>query len=237
MCGRFTLTTEGPADLQAAFPNFAFPAQLKPRFNIAPTQPVLALPNDGKLVADYFTWGLIPVWAKDPSIGSRLINARAETLAEKSSFRGAYKYKRCLVFADGFYEWKAQTGSKLKIPYHIRLTSGQPFVFAGLWDEWQSPDGSQIKSCTIITCEPNALMVTLHTRMPVILPASVYTAWLDPSPQKPETLQNLLTPYPAAEMTAHPVSTLVNSPFNDRPELIAPIPANKTSRDPQKDYS
>jgi putative SOS response-associated peptidase YedK len=236
MCGRFTLTVD-PADLQAAFPNFSFPAQSGPRFNIAPTQPVMVLPNDGKLSADYYIWGLIPMWAKDPSIGSRLINARAETLAEKSSFRGAYKYKRCLVFADGFYEWKVQTGSKLKIPYHIRLTSGQPFAFAGLWDEWLSPDGSQVKSCTIITTEPNALMTTLHNRMPVILPASAYSQWLDPSPQKPETLQGLLTQYPAAEMTAHPVSTLVNSPANDRPELIMPLPADKSSRDPQSDFS
>ena len=116
MCGRFTLTVD-PADLQAAFPQFNFPTQGARRFNIAPSQPVLALPNDGKAAADYFVWGLIPMWAKDPTIGSRLINARAETLAEKSSFRGAYKYKRCLVFADGFYEWKAQPGAMIKIPY------------------------------------------------------------------------------------------------------------------------
>ena len=236
MCGRFTLTVD-PADLQAAFPDFTFPVQQKPRFNIAPTQPVLVLPNDGKFSADYFIWGLIPVWAKEPSIGSRLINARAETLAEKSSFRGAYKYKRCLVLADGFYEWKTQTGSKLKIPYHIRLTSGQPFAFAGLWDEWHSPDGSQVKSCTIITTEPNALMTTLHNRMPVILPPSAYAEWLDPAPQKPELLQKLLTQYPSGEMTAHPVSPLVNSPANDRPELILPVPADKSSRDPQRDFS
>ena len=236
MCGRFTLTVD-PADLQAAFPNFTFPAQFSPRYNIAPTQPVLVLPNDGKLTADYYIWGLIPVWAKDHSIGSRLINARAETLAEKSSFRGAYKYKRCLVLADGFYEWKTQPGSKLKIPYLIRLSSGQPLAFAGLWDEWLSPDGSQIKSCTIITTEPNALMASLHNRMPVILPASAYDQWLDPAPQKPEALQALLTQYPSDEMTAHPVSTLVNSPANDRPELILPIPLDKTTRDLKRDFS
>lgn len=236
MCGRFTLTVD-PADLQAAFPNFDFPEQITKRFNIAPTQPVLVLPNDGKSTADYFTWGLIPMWAKDPSIGSRLINARAETLAEKSAFRGAYKYKRCLIFANGFYEWKAQAGSKSKIPYFIHLKSGQPFAFAGLWDEWNSPEGSQIKSCTIITTEPNALMATLHNRMPVILPSAALPAWLDPAPQKPESLNNLLVQFPAEEMTAHPVSTLVNSPANDRPELITPLPADKSSRDPQKDFS
>jgi putative SOS response-associated peptidase YedK len=236
MCGRFTLSVD-PADLQTAFPNFMFPGEYKPRYNIAPTQPVLVLPNDGKQTADYYIWGLIPVWSKDASIGSRLINARAETLAEKSSFRGAYKYKRCLIFSDGFYEWKAQPGSKLKIPYHIRLASGQPFTFAGLWDEWLSPDGSQIKSCAIITTEPNELMSTLHTRMPVILPDSAYAEWLDPAPQKPETLQHLLAPYPSAGMNAHTVTTLVNSPANDRPELIAPIPADKSSRDPKRDFS
>ncbi len=236
MCGRFTLSVN-PTDLQAAFPDFSMPAGIQPRYNIAPSQPVLVLPNNSQRTADYYVWGLIPVWAKDPSIGSHLINARAETLAEKSSFRGAYKYKRCLIFSDGFYEWKAQSGSKLKIPYHIRLASSQPFAFAGLWDEWLSPDGSQIKSCAIITTEPNALMSSLHTRMPVILQPEAYAEWLDPSPQKPETLQHLLVPYPAEHMTAHPVSTLVNSPANDRPELLAPIPADKTTRDPKKDFS
>lgn len=245
MCGRFTLTVD-PASLQAVFPEFAFPEQSHKnwdlsrsvrRFNIAPSQPVLVLPNDGKSTADYFIWGLIPMWAKDASIGSRLINARAETLAEKSSFRGSYKYKRCLVFADGFYEWKSQLGAKTKIPYYIQLKSGKPFAFAGLWDEWLSPDGSQVKSCTVITTEPNALMTTLHHRMPVILPPKDYAQWLDSAPQKPEGLQHLLAQYPAGEMTAHPVSTLVNSPANDRPELVQPIPADKTSRDPQKDFS
>src|SRR5512133_1261386 len=237
MCGRYTLTVD-PNDLKAAFPEYSFPEQSAPRFNIAPTQPILALPNDGKNRADYYTWGLIPVWAKDPSIGSRLINARAETLAEKSSFRGAYKYKRCVIFADGFYEWKTQPGTKVKVPHFIRLKSGEPFAFAGLWDEWNSPDGSQIKSCTIITTEPNELMSTLHNRMPVILPREAYESWLDINPQKPETLQKLLAPYPAAEMTAYPVSTLVNSPANDRAELLAPAPADTTtSRDPKKDFS
>lgn len=236
MCGRFTLAVD-PADLQAAFPNFDFPEKTSHRYNIAPTQPVLVIPNDGKSAADYFVWGLIPMWAKDPSIGSRLINARAETLAEKSAFRGAYKYKRCLVLADGFYEWKSQAGSKLKVPYYIHLKTGKPFAFAGLWDEWHSPDGSQVKSCTIITTEPNALMSTLHNRMPVILPPGAYSAWLDPAPQKPEALHDLLTQYPAVEMTAHPVSTQVNSLAVDRPELIAPLPGDTSSRDPMKDFS
>ncbi len=222
MCGRFTLI-DILNILQASFPECTFPQQFAPRYNIAPTQPILAVPNDGTGKADFFAWGLIPSWAKDPVIGSRLINARAETLAEKPSFRSAYKYRRCLVFADGFFEWQIQPGSKSRIPYFIRLKSGQPFAFAGLWERWQSPDGSEIKSATIITTSPNELTAPLHDRMPVILPKAAYKQWLDPSLQQPADLQNLLIPYPATEMEAYPVSSLVNSPNNDKPEVIAAV--------------
>jgi putative SOS response-associated peptidase YedK len=221
MCGRFTLTVD-PSDLQEAFADFTFPAKFAPRFNIAPSQPVLAIPNDAKQKADFFVWGLIPSWAKDPTMGQRLINARGETLAEKPSFRGALKYKRCLILADGFYEWKSQPGTKTKIPHFIFLKSRQPFAFAGLWDEWHSPEGGSIRSATIITIEPNELMAPIHNRMPVILPPSAYEQWLDPAPQTPDRLLPLLKPFPAAEMTAHSVSTLVNSPANDRAELVVP---------------
>ena len=221
MCGRFILTVE-PADLQAAFPEFSFPTQAAPRYNIAPTQPVLVVPNDGSNQADFFTWGLIPSWAKDATIGSRLINARAETLAEKPSFRSAYKYHRCLIFANGFYEWQPQPGSKIKLPHLIRLKSGQPFAFAGLWEHWQSPDGSEIKSTTIITTAPNELMARIHDRMPVILSHEAFPQWLDPQPLFPVDLNSLLVPYPSKEMEAFPVSTLVNSPANDRPEVLLP---------------
>ena len=221
MCGRFTLTVD-PADLQDAFPEFTFPGQFAARFNIAPTQPVLVIPNDSAGRADFFVWGLIPSWAKDPSIGAHMINARAETLAEKPSFRSAYRYRRCLILADGFYEWQAQVGSKVKIPHYIRLKSGRPFAFAGLWGDWHAPDGSQIKSATIITTQPNELIARLHNRMPVILPPDTYARWLDPAPRQPANLQGLLAPYPAEAMSAHPVSTLVNSPANDLPECIAP---------------
>lgn len=222
MCGRFTLTVD-PAQFQDAFPGFLFPAKFAPRYNIAPSQPVLAIPNDERNAADFFIWGLIPMWAKDPSIGARLINARSETLAEKPSFRGSFKHKRCLILADGFYEWKTAAGKKAKTPYYIHLTDRRPFAFAGLWDSWESPDGSSLKTCTIITTQPNELMASLHDRMPVILHPRDYTKWLDPSPQTPESLLPLLKPYPADAMTAYPVSTLVNKPGNDSPELIVPV--------------
>ena len=221
MCGRFALTVD-PSDLQEAFPEFSFPAQAAPRFNIAPSQPILAVPNDGTNKADFFVWGLIPSWAKDPAIGGRLINARAETLAEKPAFRSAYKYHRCLIFADGFFEWQAQPGEKSKVPHFIRLKSGKPFAFAGLWEHWQSPDGSEVKSATIITTEPNELMTPIHNRMPVILPEEACAQWIDPSPQPSSRFQSLLIPYPIGELEAFPVSTLVNSPGNDRPEVLTP---------------
>lgn len=222
MCGRFTLTVD-PAELKDTFRDYDFPAQFAPRFNIAPSQPILAIPNDGQNRADFFVWGLIPSWAKDPSIGNRLINARGETLAEKPSFRGGYKYKRCLILADGFYEWQSRPGTKVKVPHFIHLKDRQPFAFAGLWDEWNSPDGSQIRSCTIVTTEPNELMAPIHNRMPVILPPDAYAQWLDPAARTPDSLQPLLKPFPAGEMAAYPVSTLVNDPKNDRVENVVPV--------------
>ena len=221
MCGRFTLTID-PAGLQDAFRNYTFPARFAPRYNIAPSQPVLAIANDGQDKADFFVWGLIPSWAKDPAIGNRLINARGETIAEKPSFRGGFKYKRCLILADGFYEWKAQPGIKTRMPYYIHMKDRRPFAFAGLWDVWNSPDGSQIKSCTIITTSPNELMQTIHNRMPVILHPTDYAQWLDTAPRTPESLLPLIRPFPAEKMSVYPVSTLVNKPDNDRAELVLP---------------
>jgi putative SOS response-associated peptidase YedK len=223
MCGRFTLTVD-PSDLQDAFGEFTFPNQFAPRFNIAPTQPVLAIPNDGKNKADFFLWGLIPSWAKDPSIANKLINARGETIAEKPSFRGGFKYKRCLILADGFYEWKSEPAAKIKTPYFIHMKDRKPFAFAGLWDEWQSSNGDALRTCTIITTGPNDLMRPLHNRMPVILQPRDYVDWLDPAPRAPESLLPLIKSYPADNMSAYTVSTLVNSPGNDRAELL--VPAN-----------
>jgi len=219
MCGRFTLAAD-PSELTDEFQGIQFPADFAPRYNIAPSQPVLAIRNDGSHKADFLAWGLVPSWAKDASIGSRLINARGETLAEKPAFRGAYKYKRCLIPADGFYEWRAGGPKKTKTPYVIRMKSSRPFAFAGLWDEWHSPDGSVLCSCTIITTNPNDLMAPIHNRMPVILRHQDYDQWLDRSPRAAEGLNSLLRPFPAELLDAYPVSTLVNSPANDSPECI-----------------
>ena len=221
MCGRFTLTVD-PGQLQDAFPWVEFPEDISQRFNIAPSQPVAVIPNDGLNRVDFFNWGLIPFWAKDPKIGNRMINARAETIAEKPSFRGSFKYKRCLVLADGFYEWRKEPGSKTKTPMYLRLKDRKPFAFAGLWDNWHAKDGSEIRTCTIITTEPNLLVKDIHNRMPVILPKNVYQDWLQEGENDQSQLQSFLKPYPAEQMEAFPVSRYVNSPQNDSPECILP---------------
>jgi putative SOS response-associated peptidase YedK len=221
MCGRFTLTVN-TSRLQETFPDLEIPEGIQPRYNISPSQPVAVVPNDGKNRLDFFTWGLIPSWAKDPSIGNRLINARAETLMEKPSFRTAFRRRRCLVLADGFYEWHQEPDRRGKTPMHIKLNDGRPFAFAGLWESWNSPDGSLILSTTIVTTQPNELMENIHNRMPVILPQSAHELWLTQGEVDPVDLISLLQPYPAEEMTAYPVSTLVNDPKNELPEVILP---------------
>lgn len=223
MCGRFTLWLQF-GDLVKAFPDFEFAEALAPRYNIAPTQSVAAVPNDGTHRVGLFHWGLVPFWAKDPAIGSRMINARSETAAEKPAFRAAYRRRRCLILADGFYEWRAEPGSRTKTPMYIRLASGEPFAFAGLWELWR-PDETPLLSCTILTTEPNSLMAPIHDRMPVILPRRAYDRWLDPNEVRTGALQDLLVPYPAEEMMAYPVSRLVNSPSNDTPALIETVAA------------
>ena len=221
MCGRFTLTVD-PADLREAFPGLTFPENMVPRYNVAPSQPVAAVANNGKNAVEFFKWGLVPGWAKDVSIGNRMINARAESLAEKPSFRTAYKRRRCLVLADGFYEWQLTPGSKAKTPMFIKLKSGEPFAFAGLWEAWHLDQADALLSCTIITTTPNALMEKIHNRMPVILKPEAYPVWLDPSEQTPDKLDKLLKPYPASQMAAFAVSRLVNDPKNDSPDCINP---------------
>ena len=220
MCGRFSLSTA--IDLLAEhFEITEMPENFMKRYNIAPTQPVVVISTHPERRLDFFRWGLIPSWAKDPSIGNRIINARAETIAEKPSFKRSFKKRRCLILADGFFEWKKE--GKVKMPIHIRLKSKEPFAFAGLWDIWHSPDGEVIPSCTIITCEPNSLLKKFHHRMPVILTPDSYDAWLDHKIEDTDELLKLLKPYSAKSMEAFEVSTVVNSPARDLPECILPI--------------
>lgn len=222
MCGRFTLTLD-PAQLREAFPWLFISDDLKPRFNIAPTQPVAVIPNTNESILEQYIWGLIPSWSKDPSIGSRLINARAETLAEKPAFRSSFKRRRCLILADGFFEWRLDANGKSKTPYYISMKSRKVFGMAGLWDLWRNPEGSEIRSCTIITTSPNELILPLHNRMPVILSPEKYPDWLEPNDKASDQFLKMLSPFPASEMIAYPVSKLVNAPENDIPECIKPV--------------
>ena len=223
MCGRFTLTSPDQ-DLAVQFNLPAIPS-LEPRYNIAPTQLVAAVRETrdgaGRELA-MLRWGLIPFWAKDPAIGSRMINARSETAAEKPAFRAAFRRRRCLVLADGFYEWQKQNGSKQ--PYYIRLREGKTFAIAGLWEHWEGPDGDIIQSCTLLTTPPNELLRPLHDRMPVILHPDRYDLWLDRSVDQPEVLQPLLRPFAEEPMDAYPVSRWVNRPGNEGPQCIEPLP-------------
>ncbi|WP_138498841.1 SOS response-associated peptidase [Nostoc sp. PA-18-2419] len=222
MCGRFTLNQSAEA-LAKVFDVQQLP-DLPTGYNIAPTQivaTVLQNPESKKREFQQLHWGLIPSWAKDPGMGAKLINARAETVAEKPAFRSAFKHRRCLVLADGFYEWQRQQGKKQ--PFYFRLQDGQPFGFAGLWEKWHSPANEEIISCTILTTAANELLQSIHERMPVILEPQDYELWLDSQQQTPQTLQQLLRPYPAPAMTAYPVSTLVNNSRHHSPECIKPI--------------
>jgi len=221
MCGRFTLTVDAH-QIREAFPWISVPENVQPRYNIAPSQPIAVVPNDRNNELDYFVWGLVPSWAKDPNIGNRMINARGETVEEKPSFRAAFRRRRCLILADGFYEWKKEEGQKAKTPFYIRMKNNKPFAFAGLWENWHAPDGSHILSCTIITTQPNELLQEIHNRMPIILPEREYKNWLQPDEALVTELKPLLIPYPSEEMTAYPVSRLVNNPANESPSCIQP---------------
>ena len=222
MCGRFTQTAS-PEVLAQQF-NITDPPLFTPRYNIAPSQPIAAIRIDPDTTTRRLVmlrWGLIPSWAKDPKIGNQCINAKAETVAEKPSFRSAFKKRRCLVVATGFYEW--QMHGRTKQPMWIGLRSKQPFAFAGLWEHWKPAEGEPLGTCTIITTEPNDLMAPIHNRMPVILAPSSYDQWLDPAFQNIETLTGLLRPYSSEELTAYPVSTLVNNPRHDDPQCLESV--------------
>ena len=216
MCGRYSLIlTIG--ELQNRFEFDGERLGYVPTSNIASTQNVLTVVGGESRRGGYMRWGLIPSWAKDKSIGSRMINARAETVAEKPSFRSALRRRRCLVLADGFYEW--QRVGKSKKPMRVVMRSEEPFAFAGLWETWRDPEGTVIPSCTIITTTPNDLLRLIHNRMPVILPREIEDFWLDDSVDDPAALTSVLIPYPADAMEAYEVSSLVNSVANKGPEL------------------
>jgi putative SOS response-associated peptidase YedK len=218
MCGRYLLTS--PVDLLRQVFRFMERPNLGPRYNIAPTQdvPVVRLTREGdRRELKMMRWGLVPYWADDLKIGNRLINARAETIARAPAFREAYQRRRCLVPADGFYEWRKE--GKQKQPLLIRRKDRAPFAFAGLWERWQQPDGQVLRSCTIVTCPPNALVAEIHNRMPVILGPDAWERWLDPAAGDG---RELLGPCPADWLDAVAVSPRVNSPANDDPECLAP---------------
>jgi putative SOS response-associated peptidase YedK len=223
MCGRFTLTQS--AEVIAERFDLDEVPRFVPGYNIAPTQPVPVLRTikATKRQFDYLYWGLIPSWSKDPTIGARLINARSETVTEKPAFRTAFKRRRCLILADGSYEWQ-KTGSK-KQPYYFHLTDHRLFGFAGLWEHWHSPTGDEIESCTILTTAANDSMRPIHDRMPIILQPQDYELWLDPAMQTSERLLPLLQPYADTEIQHYPVSTKVNSPQNDSPDCVMPLEA------------
>lgn len=218
MCGRYARFT--PAELYAQLFAAEALATLEPRYNVAPSQPVLAARASagGKRELVTLQWGLIPFWAKEPKTGYSTINARAETVATKPAFRQPFRKRRCLIAADGFYEWKRTEGRKQ--PYYIQLHQGEPFAFAGLWDRWER-EGKSIESCTIIVTQANSLVATIHDRMPVILAKEDYATWLDSQVEDPGVLSPLLRPYPAEAMIAAAVGLAVNNPRNDGPALLS----------------
>lgn len=219
MCGRYALYAE-ERKLRRRF-GAEPPADLHPRYNVAPTQTVPILRREGEERRfAWARWGLVPFWAKTIDTGYSTINARAETVADKPSYRSAFRHRRCLVPADGFYEWQAKAGTKVKQPWFIALKDREPMALAGLWERWTSPEGETLESFCIIVTVANDLMHPIHDRMPVILAPEQWDQWLDPAFPTPFSLLALLLPFPAEAMTAWPVGTLVNSPRHDRPECL-----------------
>lgn len=220
MCGRFARISS--VDTFARLFDARGMGGLTPSYNIAPGRALLLARNTpaGKRELVTLYWGLVPHWSKGPDPRYALINARADAVAAKPAYRDAFRRQRCLIAADGFYEWR--TAGKIKQPYFVRLRGGQPFAFAGLWDHWETEDLPPIDSCTIITCDANPLVADIHDRMPVILPPRLYDAWMEPEAKNARALTELLKPYPALLMEAYPVSPAVNSPKNDSEALIRP---------------
>ncbi len=219
MCGRFSFSPLAKI-IEDRFDIKVDPTQYKPRYNCAPSQYLSVISNIDPGELSFYRWGLIPFWAKDKNIGNKMINAKAETITEKASFKNSFKRKRCLVLSDGFYEWK-KINPKEKVPYRIKMKDDSLFAMAGLWDSWKNGEGELINSFTIITTSPNELMENIHLRMPVILEKKDEKTWINESDV--EVLKSLLKPYPADQMTAYPISKLVNSPANDLPEILNPV--------------
>ena len=226
MCGRYTLST--PSDLLADLTEIQVTSEVTPRYNIAPTQeaPIIRVTGTARVDRELtlLKWGLVPFWADDPSIGNRMINARAETVGEKPSFRTAFKKRRCVVPADGFYEWKKAGGGKQ--PFYFRLQNRLPFGMAGLWERWDKGD-HPLETFTILTTSPNDLVAFAHHRMPVILSPEDIDRWLDPAADTAKDFETLWEPFPASEMEGFPVSTYVNNPANDTPTCVAPLEASE----------
>jgi putative SOS response-associated peptidase YedK len=228
MCGRFVSATP-PDELARYFDVDAVSESvLEPSFNVAPTNDVyVVLETGGLRRLDAFHWGLVPFWAKDLSVGNRMINARADSLADKNAYKRPFAKRRCIIPADGFFEWQKVAGQKAKQPFYITRTDGEPFAFAGLWELWRPPDNKEddeaiVRSCTIITGDPNEKVAEIHDRMPVMLPPPVWETWLDPDNNDVQELGKLLVPAPATLITTHPVSTKVNNVREKGPELIEP---------------
>jgi len=220
MCGRYAVTVDSDA-IQQAF-SLDSVIDFAPRYNIAPTQYAPIITNEHPKTLSLYKWGLVPSWAKDAAIGNKMINARADGVAEKPSYRSAFKRRRCLVPVTGFYEWQKGDG-KAKTPMYIQLKDAELFALAGLWEVWHSPEGDELRTFTIITTDANEFMSPIHNRMPVILHKADYDLWLDPNDVPAQVLQPLLRPYEAAKMTAYEVSRAVNTPSIDEPDLVQPV--------------
>jgi putative SOS response-associated peptidase YedK len=220
MCGRYTLYTES-----YSWSDFHWPLEdgfvWEPSYNIAPTAVAPVVPNAARPTVMRFRWGLVPPWSKNLASAHRMTNARAETLAERPAFRVPFRHRRCLVLADGFYEWKREKGGS--IPYYITHRSGKTLAFAGLWDEWKQPDGNLLKTFTIATVAANALLAPIHDRMPVILPPGSLERWITPEPVEPGTLADVMIPYAGSDLIAFPVSKTVNSVAHNSPECVRPL--------------
>jgi len=226
MCGRYRLSRRKQA-VAEYFESASEEEEWSPRYNIAPTQPVVTVRQTGaSRILSMMRWGLVPSWASDISIGSRLINGRSETVLERPAFRDSFRTRRCLIPADGFYEWK-KTG-KQRQPFHFGMKDNALFAFAGVWDRWRSPAGQVLESCSILTTAPNKLLADVHDRMPVILPRLHYQTWLTAPAAEAERLAELLVPFDASLMRRYAVSALVNKPQNEMPECAVEVPNPET---------